>query len=314
MTGHYRRFIKNYSQMAIPLTELTKEKNPFFWGPEAESAFITLRQAMIQEPVLKLPDFNKIFLIRPDASDDAIGAALLQEHECTWHPVAYFSRKLTDPQKNWSIWEKEAYALVSAVQHWDYYLSGQKFQVQTDNSVVTALMKKEPSNKRLARWILTLQEYDYDIEHIPGRANSIADVMSRDANEFETNINENMDIAREQRADSNLREIFTYLKDKILPGSDKRARYIALMSEYFIVEDDILFFTSGKGKGAKQKIVVPESLKTTILEDCHDSPTAGHFDIDRTLERIRKVYWWEGMYNDVKNYVQNCLPCARKKT
>ena len=127
LTGYYRRFVKGYGEMGGPLTKLL-QKNSFLWGEEAIEAFDKLKLAMTTLPVLALPDWNLPFIIETDASEIALGAVLSQNG----HPIAFFSKKLSNRAKTKSIYERELMAVVLSVQKWRHYLLGRKFTIISD--------------------------------------------------------------------------------------------------------------------------------------------------------------------------------------
>jgi len=118
LTGYYRKFIKNYGMISKPLTLLLKKGTPFVWTPNTKQAFQLLKQALIQAPVLALPDFSKQFVLETDASDAGFGAVLMQEG----HPIAYLSKPLSGPNQGLSTYEKECMAILWAVDKWRCYL------------------------------------------------------------------------------------------------------------------------------------------------------------------------------------------------
>ena len=134
LTGYYRRFVKNYGNIAAPLTKLL-QKNGFHWGEDATAAFDSLKQAMISVPVLALPDFSLPFIIETDASGTGLGAVLSQNHR----PIAYFSQKLSPRAQAKSIYERELMAVVMAVQKWRHYVLGRKFTIISDRKAVRIL-------------------------------------------------------------------------------------------------------------------------------------------------------------------------------
>ena len=182
LTGYYRRFIKEYASMAVPLTNLTRKKCPeiVVWTTECDKAFNALKNMLTSTPVLSSPDFEKTFILQTDASNYGVGAVLSQtDGEGVDHPVAYFSRKLLDREQKYSTIEKECLAIKLAVKAFQMYLLGRPFIIQTDHRTLQWLSNVKDENSRLARWSLALQPYQFEIEHRKGRANANADSLSR---------------------------------------------------------------------------------------------------------------------------------------
>ena len=182
MVGYYRRFVKNFSDLASPLTELLKKDVKFTWNSECQKAFENLKSTLITFPLLRSPDFSLPFCLATDASDLGIGAVLLQEDcEGTKHPVAFFSKKLLPAERRYSTIEKEALCLVKAIIHFDVYLSAsaEPIKVYTDHNPLVFLNKFKEKNQRILRWSLLLQEYPLSIQHIAGNRNTVPDVLSR---------------------------------------------------------------------------------------------------------------------------------------
>ncbi|KAJ8049035.1 hypothetical protein HOLleu_01585 [Holothuria leucospilota] len=182
MAGYYRRFCPNFSDIAAPLTKLLKKSEKFDWTDDCQAAFELLKKALMSSPVLIAPDFEKQFKLAVDASDNGIGAVLLQadEHGVD-HPVCYYSKKFDKHQKNYSTIEKETLALILGLQHFDVYLGTTSFPitVYTDHNPLTFLSKMKNKNQRLMRWSLFLQSYNVDIKHIKGKDNVVPDSLSR---------------------------------------------------------------------------------------------------------------------------------------
>jgi hypothetical protein len=182
LAGFYRRFVKDYSKGALPLTELTKEKVPFAWGAAQQAAFDALKTALCAAPVLLVPDPSKPYTLNCDACDFAIGATLQQDHGHGLQPVAYRSKKLSAAERNYDTREKEFMALVDACSHWRHYLHGdQPFTLLSDHDSLKYHKTMPHLSGRLARWVEKMAEFDYRIEHIPGHKNVVADALSRRA-------------------------------------------------------------------------------------------------------------------------------------
>jgi hypothetical protein len=118
LTGFYRRFVKYFGSIAASLNKLTKKDVPFIWGDAQQEAFMILNDKLTHAPLLQLPDFNKTFELKCDASGIGLGGVLLPEGK----PIAYFSEKLSGPSLNYSTYDKELYALVQTLETWQHYL------------------------------------------------------------------------------------------------------------------------------------------------------------------------------------------------
>ena len=182
LANFYRRFVRDYSRIALPLTELTKEATAWQWGANQQRAFDELKAALCSPPVLLVPDSTRPFVLNCDACKYAIGATLQQDHGNGLQPVAYFSAKMTDAERNYDVREQEFMALVRACQHWRHYLHGtQPFTLLTDHDSLKYHRSMPNLSGRLARWIERMAEFDYILRHIPGKENVVADALSRRA-------------------------------------------------------------------------------------------------------------------------------------
>ena len=181
MVGYYRKFIPNMAVIATPLTDLTKKDAPskVRWGDAQESAFQTLKERVSRFPILRLPDGEKEFVLRTDASDVGIGAVLLQCHEDELFPVQYASRKLHTRERAYPIIERECLAIVWAVKKFAYFLHGRQFRIQTDHFPLANLSQTQMKNPRVMRWALALQAHQYHVDVIKGSNNVGADYLSR---------------------------------------------------------------------------------------------------------------------------------------
>jgi hypothetical protein len=182
LTGYYRKFVPNYADIAAPLSDLTRKKQPekVMWTRECEEAFEKLKTVLCSEPVLKNPDFEKEFILQTDASDRGLGAVLSQlDKEGKDHPILYLSRKLYPREENYATIEKECLAIKWAVESLQYYLLGRKFRIVTDHQPLKWLNEMKDNNKRLTRWSLDLQPYCFEVLHRSGLSNGNADGLSR---------------------------------------------------------------------------------------------------------------------------------------
>ena len=185
---YYRKFIPNFSQIAEPLrkfvpttrTEQKKgQKTSITLTQEEVQAFEALKRFLTTDLVLRLPNNRFPFKVQTDASDEGIGAVLLQVYPEGNRPVAYLSKKFTQAQRKWSPMEQECYAFICSLDKWHNYLSGIHFTWETDHKALTQLNKKAQINKRCERWRLKILEYDFTVKYIPGPMNSMPDYLSR---------------------------------------------------------------------------------------------------------------------------------------
>ena len=181
LVSYYRKFVKHFSELAAPLTNLTKKNQKFRWSEDAQRSFDILKNALAHPPILIHPNYEKTFILSSDSSDTALGAMIGQrDNYGIIHPIAYFSKKLNPTQRKYTIMEKELMAIVEAVKSFKYYLYGRKFIIRCDNSALTKLTKLESPGNRVSRWFAFLSDYDYSFELIKTTDNVVADTLSRD--------------------------------------------------------------------------------------------------------------------------------------
>ena len=183
MIGYYRRFIKDYSTVLAPLTDLLKKDVKWNWSEKCEHAFKAVKSMLSNFPILRAPDFERPFSLAVDASKVGVGAVLLQPDDLdVEHPVSYFSKKFNKAQQNYSVIEQELLAIILALQHFGVYVPpfGPRITIYSDHHPLQFFNKFKYKNQRLTRWSLLLQEYDLDIRHIKGVDNIIADCLSRE--------------------------------------------------------------------------------------------------------------------------------------
>ncbi|GJS21721.1 putative nucleotidyltransferase, ribonuclease H [Tanacetum coccineum] len=293
LVNYYRRFIMGYSAIASPLTDLLKKNKAWIWDEECQAAFESLKKAVMEEPVLRLPDVTMPFELHTDASDFAIGGVLMQDG----HPIAFESRKLNETERKYTVQEKEMTAIVHCLRIWRHYLLGSRFVIKTDNIATSYFQTQKKLSPKQARWQDFLAEFDYQLEYKPGKANVVADALSRKA-EFAA-----------------ITQAQFFLQDRIKEGleHDPLAKKIIALAKdgrtrRFWLKGDMLF-TKG------DRLYVPKwgDLRRVILKECHDSKWAGHPGIKRTLALVEGTYYWPRMEDDVETFVRTCLICQQDK-
>ncbi|GJV93416.1 putative reverse transcriptase domain-containing protein [Tanacetum coccineum] len=175
LAGYYRRFIKGFSKIAKPMTKLTQKSVKFDWGGKEEAAFQMLKQNLCSAPILALPEGSENFVVYCDASHKRLGAVLMQKERV----IAYASRQLKIHEKNYTTHDLELGAVVFALKMWRHYLYGTKCVVFTDHKSLQHILDQKKLNMRQHKWLELLSDYDCEIRYHPGKANVVADALSR---------------------------------------------------------------------------------------------------------------------------------------
>ena len=325
LCSYYRRFVQNFSKIAQPLNALLRKNTNFIWSNDCENSFKTLKTHLVTPPVLRYPDFKKDFIVQTDASGKALGAVLSQIYEDGEHPIAFASRTLNTAESKYPAIELEALAVVFAIKRFRPYVYGHKITIQTDHAPLKWLLSTATSpdgSSKIQRWALTLQEYDFVVQHRPGKCNANADALSRvnitslQSDDFPHTAlsNEvNSPMQQQQRNDPELNVILNFLKHNVLPENDNLAREIALTCPRYSIIDGILYYSDPKQRTIFQ-LVIPKSMQIEILESMHANLFAGHFGFHRTITKLRQYYFWKTMIKDARDFCLRCAECQFRKS
>jgi hypothetical protein len=175
LAGYYRRFIEGFSKIVKPLTSLLEKDKKFIWSEACQNSFEELKKRLTTTPVLAMPDIYKSFDIYCDASKQGLGCVLMQEG----HVIAYASRQLRKHEQNYPTHDLELAAVVHALKIWRHYLLGHRCQTYTDHKSLKYIFTQNDLNLRQRRWLELIKNYDLDIHYHPGKANVVADALSR---------------------------------------------------------------------------------------------------------------------------------------
>ena len=179
LVGYYRKYIKDYSKIAAPLTDLTKREAPFHWTDSCEEAFQILKKKLTEAPILAYPDYNSDYILYTDASSEAIGMVLSQIQDGKERVISYGGKKLSPAEKRFSTTERECLAVIVAMKHFDSYLRGVHVTIVTDHIALKWILNQKQPKGRIARWVAYLQQFNYSIRHQPGNKLGNADGLSR---------------------------------------------------------------------------------------------------------------------------------------
>ncbi|KAL0149392.1 hypothetical protein M9458_055303, partial [Cirrhinus mrigala] len=293
-SNFYRRFIRNFSSVAAPLTAMVKKgETRLTWSPDALSAFHELRRRFTTAPVLRHPDPQLPFLVEVDASSTGVGAVLSQKQgePPKTFPCAFFSHKLSPAEKNYDVGNRELLAIKLALEEWRHWLEGacNPFVILTDHKNLEYLRSAKVLNHRQARWALFFTRFDFTINYRPGSQNLKADALSR--------------IHEPNHA--------IHPPESILPAS------IIVAPVTWDVMTDITEAQAQDPPPAEcpdNLTYVPAVLRSRILSEVHTAPSSGHPGIKATLDLLHNRFWWPTMRHDTTNYVKNCVTCCTTKT
>jgi hypothetical protein len=175
LAGYYRKFVEGFSSIARPMTQLLKKDKKFEWTPKCEESFQELKKRLVTAPVLTMPDITKNFDVFCDASKLGLGCVLMQEGKV----IAYLSRQLRPHEENYPTHDLELAAVVLALKTWRHYLMGNRCEIYTDHKSLKYIFTQKELNMRQRRWIELIKDYDLEIHYHPGKANVVADALSR---------------------------------------------------------------------------------------------------------------------------------------
>lgn len=318
LTSYFRKFIKNFAQLASPIMQLLKKDSTWVWGPEQDNAFQVLKSKLIDRPVLAIYDHDAETELHTDASKDGVGGILLQRCKDSGflRPIAYCSRRTSPEEKHYHSYELETLAVIRSLEKFRVYLLGREFKIVTDCSALRSTFMKRDLIPRIARWWLLLQEFNCSIEYRPGTKMAHVDALSRNPipNDSMTDSSslcpQVMVISSEdwlhtlQLGDSELERIKQVLEKDLDP---KNLQYI---KDNYIVRDNKLYkYVDGDKNNVRW--AVPKGARWQICKMNHDD--IGHLGLEKTLERIKSKYWFPKMSRFIKKYVSACIDCAYAK-
>jgi len=323
LAGYYRRFVEDFSRLAAPMTRLTRKGVKFVWDDACETAFQELKARLTSAPILIVPERGAGYTIYCDASRDGLGCVLMQNGRV----VAYGSRQLKVHEKNYPTHDLELAAVVFALKSWRHYLYGEKFEVYSDHKSLKYIFSQKDLNLRQRRWMELLEDYDFELQYHPGKANVVADALSRKSHAELAAM-----MCREWQMLGDLAEF------EIDPEETESGAFLFQMSaepalvrrvidaqlgddEVRFLLDDVLSEVglegwevgSDQGLRYQGRLFVPENCRERVLKEFHSSNFAVHPGGTKMYQDLKRQYWWKGMKADVAKFVAKCLTCQQVK-
>ena len=290
----YRRFIRGFSRVAVPLTALTSTLRPFSWTPEAERAFSALKSLFTSAPVLILPQPSHQFIVDVDASDVGIGAVLSQrsEEDQHIHPVAFLSCRFTPAEANYDVGNRELLAVHAALTAWQHWLEGaqQPILIWTDHRNLTYVRDAKRLGPRQVRWALFFCRFNFTLTYHPGSKKVRADALSR---LFPPNDPQESPAANTILPPARVVGVVTWGVELVVRMAQRTQH--------------------DPGGGPRNHLFVPPSVRGQVLQWGHSSRLACRPGATRTAEFVRRRFWWPTLDADTREIVAACDVCSRSK-
>jgi len=309
LAGYYQRFIEGFSKIVAPLTQLTRKDHPFAWTDRCEESFRELKQRLMSASVLVILDVSKPFEVYCDASHQGLGCVLMQERKV----VACDSRKLKVHEKNYPTHDLELAAVVFALMIWRHYLYGAQFRVFSEHKSLKYLFDQKELNMRQRRWIEFLKDYDFELLYHPGKANVVADALSRKTVHVAHLMIKEMELLesfRDMKLQFELEpesircstltissDFLSLIKEKqALDASLHRVKELLgsdQANEFALGGDGVLRF--------RGRVCVPDDveLRRLVLKEGHKIRLSLHPGMTKMYQDLKENFWWQGMKKEV---------------
>lgn len=340
LANYYCRFIKDLATIAKPLHKLTEKTARFQWTQQCQEAFDELRHKLTTTPVLAFPDYSRPFVLETDASVTGLGAVLSQvDDEGREHVIAYASCTMSKAERQYCVTRKELLAVVTFIHHFRPYLIGRKFTLRTDHGCLTWLSNFKHPEGQMARWLEKLQEYHFDIVHHHGRKHQNADTLSRlpckqcgrDSHQtaepelaVQTVISGQSIAAvrQSQLDDTSIGFVLQAVKNGQKPdagqlqGRSREDKKLVQLWDQRELKDGLLWrrYESEDGNFSHRQLIVPKSLRQSVLQEIHAGVVGGHLGEEKTLSWLKERFYWPGHWTDVREFCRTCSICATRKT
>ncbi|KAG2779394.1 hypothetical protein Pcac1_g10629 [Phytophthora cactorum] len=322
------RYVENYGGKIRPLSQLLKKEAEWKWTAECQQAFDAVKQGLTEAPILAVADQGRPFHVVWDASDFAIGCALMQhDHEGRDRVVYYQSRQLKPAERNYPVHDKELLAMKYALAKFRVHLLGSgPFVVYTHHASLRTAVKSPHISHRVARWLSFFAEYDFRVEYKPGRLNVVADVLSRrpdyavktaDANrigvERVSSPSSSLidDVKAAYASDADAKQLLSYTSAPYDEARRKLTPHLRARAHRYRVHEGLLLYSAVDDDVIR--IVVPNDYALRIMYEYHDAPTAGHPGREKPYVLLTRDFYWNHQYKWVRKYVRAFEVCQHVK-
>ena len=306
LVNFYHRFLPHCAELMNPLHSLLASAKPksqaLTWSDTAQAAFNATKDTLAKASLLSYPTTDAPTCLMTDASDTGVGAVLQQHFNGTWHPIAFFSKKMSPAETRYSTFDRELLAVYLAIKHFRHYLEGRMFHVLTDHKPLTYALnsRSDRHSPRQARHLDYISQFTSNIRHVPGVDNAVADALSRsETNALLSGQPPNVDfadMAKTQSTDSQIRSL------QPPPTSTLVVEPVTLANS-----PHPLYCDTSSGT---QRPLVPLSWRRTVFDSLHG---LSHPGIRATQKLITARFVWPGINSDVRRWTRTCVKCQRAK-
>lgn len=313
LAGYYQRFIQDFSKLAKPMTRLTQKGLKYEWDEACEKSFQELKKRLTSVPILTIPEREEGYTVYCDASKEGSGCVLMQNEKV----VAYGSRQLKPHERNYPTHDLELAAVVFSLKQWRHYLYGEQFEIFTDHKSLKYLFTQKDLNLRQRRWMEYLEDFQFTLSYHPGKANVVADALSRKSrgmmakisvkkwdmvktlNEFKIQVE-----SQDTKAYLSAQKVMPKLMNEIMEAQkhDQEVAYIKGRLEAGEPMLDWVIHPDGSLR-YQGRLLVPsdELLREKVLKECHHSAFTVHPGGTKMYQDLKRQYWWNGMKKEWLN-------------
>jgi len=323
LAGYYRRFIEGFSKLALPLTQLTCKGKAFVWDVQCDNSFNELKKRLTTTPLLILTRSEEPFVVYCDASKLGLGGVLMQDGKV----VTYASRQLRIHERNYPTHDLELAAVVFVLKIWRHYLYSSRFEVFSDHKSLKYLFDQKELDMRQRRWLKLLKDYDFGLNYHPGKANVVADALSRKTLHMSAMMVKEFELLEQfrdlslvcelslQSVKLGMLKIDSEFLMSIKEAQKEDVKFVDLLIDSNQTEDSDFKVDDRGVLRFRGRICIPndDEMKKKILEESHRSSLSIHPGATKMCHDLKKLFWWSRLKRDVAQFVYSCLICQKSK-